>query len=30
MTSEQRFAWQLQLHLKLRLLSGVAFQDWIR
>ncbi|GAN48013.1 hypothetical protein ME121_2026 [Methylobacterium sp. ME121] len=28
MTSEQRYAWQLQLHLKLRMLSGVAFQDF--
>ena len=28
MTSEQRFAWQIQLHLKLRLLSGVGFQDF--
>jgi hypothetical protein len=28
MTSEQRYAWQIQLFLKLRVLSGVGFQDF--
>lgn len=28
MTSEQRFAWQIALELKLRRVSGVAFQDF--
>lgn len=28
MTSEQRYAWQVQLHLRLRMLSGVGFQDF--
>ena len=28
MTSEQRFAWQTALELKLRRVSGVAFQDF--
>lgn len=26
MTSEQRYAWQVQLRLRLRMLSGVGFQ----